>query len=189
MAISSDTVLKNAARILGDEANIHWPASTLLAWLNEAQHQIATDVPTSSTTVADVTCVAGARQSLPDGGIMILSVDSLRVVDKPSLDRENPAWKSMTGSDTTTMWARSAANPRQFFTYPPRLGGTLADVEYTILPATVTLGDDITVPDHFAEALTEYIVYRGLTEDSDLAEPGRAEHFLGMYNARVGKGS
>jgi len=47
MSVSSDTVLKNAARILGDEVNTHWPASTLIAWLNEAQHQVAIDVPTA----------------------------------------------------------------------------------------------------------------------------------------------
>jgi hypothetical protein len=190
MSVSSDTVLKNAARILGDEVNTHWPASTLIAWLNEAQHQVAIDVPTASTTVGDITCIAGARQTLPDGGLMILGVDAIRGVTKSSLDREAPAWQSMTASNSTTMWARSTTNPREFFTYPPREGtpGTLTDVEYSVLPATVTLGDNITVPDQYADALTDYMVARGLSEDTDLAEPGRSDYFLGLYKARVGAG-
>jgi hypothetical protein len=84
------------------------------------------------------------------------------------------------------MWMRSATNPREFFTYPPRLGGTLSNVEYSVVPAEVTLGDDISLPDHYAEALTDYIAYRALSEDTDLAEPGRAEHFLTQYKIRLG---
>ena len=191
MTVSSDTVLANAARLLGDEGNIHLPTGTLLAWLNEAQHTIAVGVPTASTTVADITCVAGARQSLPAGGLSLLGADNVRVVDKGSIDRENTTWQStVTAANATTMIAVNPANPREFFTYPPREGtpGTLADVEYSVLPAAVTLGDDITLPDQYAEALTDYIVYRGLSEDTDLAEPGRAEHFLKSFSSRVGAG-
>jgi hypothetical protein len=189
MSVSSDTVLKNAARILGDAANIHWPASTLLAWLNEAQHQIAVEIPAASKTVAAVTCVEGARQSLPTGSIMILGVDGLRAVDKGGMDSESPAWQSTTGSNTTTMWMRSPTNPREFYTYPPREAtpGTLAGVEYSVVPAEVTLGDNIVIPDQYSEALTDYVVARALSEDSDLAEPGRAEHFMASFNARIGK--
>jgi hypothetical protein len=189
MTVSSDIVLANAARLLGDEGNIHWPAYVMLAWLNEAQHTIAVEAPTSSTTVADVTCVAGARQSLPDGGLSLLGVDNVRFVDKGSIDRENTTWQStVTANNTTAMVAANPANPREFFTYPPREGtpGTLADVEYSVLPAAVTLGDDITLPDQYAEAITDWIIYRGLSEDTDLAEPGRAEHFLKSFSARVG---
>ena len=45
MAVSSDTVLIDAARLLGDASNVHWPEATLLNWLNECQLEIASRVP------------------------------------------------------------------------------------------------------------------------------------------------
>lgn len=186
MTVSSDTILGNAARLLGDETNTRWPVDVLLAWLNEAQNRIATDVPTASTTVGDISCVAGARQSLPAGGIVPLGVDGLRVVDKVSLDREAPAWQNSTPSDTTTMWMRSPTNQTEFYLYPPRIGGTLADMEYGVLPTVVTMGDAISLPDRFAEPITDYIVSRGLSEDTDLQEPGRAETFLAAFKSATG---
>lgn len=189
MAVESDVVLTNAARILSDVTNTYWGADTLIAWLNEAQHQIATNVPGASTAVSSGGFVTGARQTIPDGGIAFISIDALRKVDKKVLDREDPGWMDMNTDPTPTMYMMSVTNPRQYFLYPPHQGaGGSLDIEYSVIPAEVTLGDPITVPDQYAEALTDYVVYRALSEDSDLAEPGRAEHFLGSYFKRLGIG-
>lgn len=187
MAVESDTILRDAARILSDVTNTYWDAATLIAWLNEAQAQIAVDVPGASTTSASGLFVTGPRQSLPDGGISVLQIDGLRKVDKKSLDRENPAWMTGATDPSPTMWMPSVENPREFYLYPPHQGsGGSLNVQYSVLPGEVTLGDPITVPDRYKEALTDYIVYRSLSEDTDLAEPGRAEHFLGSYYKRLG---
>jgi hypothetical protein len=185
MAVSSDTVLIDAARLLGDASNVHWPAATLLSWLNECQLEIASRVPGSSKTLAAIPCVAGARQALPAGGLEPLQVQNTRRVDKALLDRERPAWMQDSASDSTTMWMKSTTNTQEFYLYPPRVGGTI-EVEYAVAPATVTLGDDIGLNDAYAPALVDYLCYRALAEDTDLAEPGRAQHFRESYLARIG---
>ena len=188
MTTSVDSILNTAARVLGDETTEHWPSSTLLDYLNEAQNRISSDVPGSYTKVADVTMVAGARQTLPADGITALEVAGIRRVDKRSLDRENISWQSMTANNTTTMWARDPNNPVNFYTYPPRTStpGTLADVEYEAVPAEGSLGDNIVLDDIYAPAMVDFIVYRALSEDKDLADPVRAVHFLTEYKAKVG---
>lgn len=186
MATESDKVIANAARLLSDQTNTLWSAGTLIGWLNEAQHRIAVDVPSSNTVAGDVDLVAGARQSLPTGGIQALSCDTLRKVDKAAFDRENAAWQSATPSDTGSMWLQSNTNPRTFFVYPPRVGAGVLPMEYSVLPAEVTLGDDITMPDQYSDAITDYIVARALSEDSDMAEPGRADSFMASFKMKAG---
>jgi len=189
MTTTVDSVLNTAARVLGDETNEHWPAPTLLDAFNEAQSRIASDVPGAYTLVADVTMVAGARQTLPIGGIIPLDIANIRRVDKRAIDRENPAWQgSVTASNTTTMWARDPNHASNFYVYPPRTGtpGTLADVEYSATPAKITLGDPITLDEAYVPAIVDFIVYRGLSEDRDLADPVRATHFLTEYKTKIG---
>lgn len=186
MTTSTDIILKNAARILGDEENEHWPAGTLMDYLNAGQAQLCVQTPKAYVLTASTATVAGARQSLPQDGVGILNIDGLRVVSKTALDREQPGWiDDVSQSATTTMWMRDPHSPTEFLVYPPSDGANPRVIEYAAIPADISLGDDLTLADKYAPAITDYVCYKCLAEDTDLQDPLRAEHFLGEFNRKA----
>jgi hypothetical protein len=96
--------------------------------------------------------------------------------------RENVNWEDdTTASDTGSMWMRHEGDNHQFYLYPPRIGSGTVWASVKVIPDDFSLGDNISIPDEYGVNITDYIVYRCLSEDTDLAEPGRAEHFLTLY--------
>lgn len=187
MSVTSDSVLEKAARLLGDTPNEHWPAPTLLNYLNEAQLDIATEVGGSSTTEVAVTCVEGARQVLPAGGLSPLAIAGVREVSKEMMDREQVDWQTaVTKDNASTMWMPNLHADEEFYVYPPRTAtpGTIT-VEYNVAPSEVTLGDNLSIGDEYANALVNYIVARGLSEDTDRKDEARANDFQVLYNAEI----
>ena len=182
MTTSTGTILKNVARILGDETNEHWPAGVLIDLLNVAQNQVCIDVAHANVVTASTATVAGARQSIPTGGIRLLSIDGLREVSKAVLDRESPSWiTTVSQSGTLTMWMKDPHTATEYLVYPPSDGASPQLLEYAAVPADISLGDDLTLADKFVPAVTDYMLYRAFSEDTDLKDPIRSEHFLGEY--------
>ena len=203
MAITAQSVVRRATDILQDKTSIRWTSDELVRWLNDGQREVAMYRPDAFSTYGALTLVAGTRQSLPAGGFKLIDLinnvsgtkAAIRQVPRRLLDEQNPEWHGMTTTTSIKHYTYDPRDPRTFLVYPPATAATQVNACYAAYPTDVTEptpGTDYTsvtgnigVPDIFASALLDYILYRGYSKNSDYAgDPARAQaHYAAFANA------
>ena len=86
--------------------------------------------------------------------------------------------------------------PFSFEVYPPAALGASLEIEYAARPTDITeptagqlytaVTGNISVGDLFANALADYVLYRCHAEQSEEAQPVRAQAHYGAYVASLG---
>jgi hypothetical protein len=209
MAVTVASVLSRVDAVLQDTSNIRWPDTELILWVNDAQREIALIKPDSTATVATVTLAAGTMQSIPSGGNRLLDVTrnmsaassgtggrAIRLVSRDSLDAQNPSWHdpTVTGSAKHTTVVKHYTyeddNPRTFYVYPGVSGNAYIELTYSANPATVTASDNLGVPDIYANAVMNFVLYMAYMKEAEFAENAeRAGSHYQLFTATVaGKG-
>lgn len=203
MAVTAQSVVRRATDILQDQTSVRWTADELVRWLNDGQREIAIHRPDAFTTYAPVTLSAGSRQTLPTGAFKLIDLpnntsggkEAIRQVDRRTLDEQNPGWHGQTGTTKVVHFCYDARDPRSFYVYPPSSGGNQVNAVYAAYPADVSepspgstyssVTGNISVPDIFASALLDYMLYRGYSKNSEYAgDPTRAAaHYAAFANA------
>ncbi|MGH1374444.1 MAG: DUF6682 family protein [Cellvibrionaceae bacterium] len=203
MAVSADDVLASARRLLQDESSVvqRYSSGEMLAALNEGQRAIVLMRHSANTKVVAFKLSGGARQSLPEDGVAFfrllrnLGADGAtpgRAITGTTveyLDLADPDW--YVAADATRVW-QFAADDRDdlaFYVWPPKKDDYV-ELMYGAVPEEVTSEDDITLPDMWAAALADYIVYRMLAADTDnVANKERSEnayqHFVAQVSGKV----
>ena len=64
-------VIARAQDVLLDTSAVRWTSAELIRWTNDAQREIAVVQPSSAAKVANVSLVAGTKQTLPAGAIAL----------------------------------------------------------------------------------------------------------------------
>lgn len=205
MPVTAQSVVRRATDILQDQTSIRWTADELVRWLNDGQREIALYRPDAFATYGTLTLVAGSRQSLPASGFKLLDIPNnasgtkaaIRMVDRRALDEQNPAWHGMSGTSTVVHYCYDPRDPRTFYVYPPSAGGNSVNAVYAAYPTDVTepspgatytsVTGNISVPDIFASALLDYMLYRGYSKNSEYAgDPARATAHYGAFANALG---
>ena len=150
---------------------------------------------------------SGTKQSIPTDGNRLLNVvrnkaaasDSsnggraIRLVKIEELDAQQPEWHSpsVTGDAAHTNIVRhfvyDERNPRNFYVYPG-IGSVAAYVEivYSQNPATIAQNANLGVPDIFANAVMDYVLYRCYMKDAESAgNAARARGHQEMFLSSV----
>ena len=204
MAVTAQSLIRRVVETLQDNTSIRWPVSELVRYLNDAQREIILYRPDAAVTNAAVPLVAGSRQQLPAGGTKLLDVvrnsaDSrraVRLVNREILDAQLPGWHAQPGTTKILHYMYDPREPRVFWVYPPAAAsGASVDVTYASMaddiaePAdgalyTAVTGD-LGVPDIYANAVQDYVLYRAYTKDSEYAgNAARAQaHYAAFANA------
>lgn len=190
--------------ILQDTQNSRWSVNELLAWLNDGQRVIARYVPESSTSrVSAVGLSEGAVQTLPSSAVDLLQVlsitinsvtKSVRRVERDSLDSINPAWINETSTTTPARginYMYDERDPRRFYVYPviPTGASANADIICTTSPGDATLTGAIALPDTYADALLDYILYRCFSKEEEEVpvDNTKATFHFRAFNAAIGQ--
>ena len=81
------------------------------------------------------------------------------------------------------MFFYDSRNPKEFEVYPPQAGGETIEIVYNAQPGDATITGNIIIDDMYADALIDYIVYRGLSKDTEdsAAEINRAQRFYQAF--------
>lgn len=129
---------------------------------------------------------------------------SLRMVAREILDAQNPNWHSMTGTVTAIHFTHDERDPTAFYVYPPATTSTQLEIVFSANPTDVTLpaegvtialslsdtdtsvvSGNLDLPDLFAGAVLDYVLYRAYTKDADYAgNLARAQaHYTAFANA------
>lgn len=210
MSVTVQSVVDRVQTVLQDTTGVRWPVpSELVLWINDAQREIALLKPDASATNATITLVDGTKQDIPSGGNRLLRVvrnmsaasggvgkRSIRLVDREVLDAQTPDWHdpSVTGDaahgGVVKHYIYDESNPRNFYVYPGVSDATHIEIIYSSNPATVAQSDSLSIPDIFANAVMNYVLYMAYMKDAEYAgNAQRASTHFQLFTASVtGKG-
>lgn len=211
MAVTVQSVIDRVQTVLQDTTGVRWPVvDELVLWVNDAQREIALLKPDASAANETVTLVTGTKQSIPDDGNRLLKVvrnmsaatggigkRSVRLVNREVLDTQTPDWHDPTVTGDAAHgpivkhYLYDEANPRNFYVYPGVEGSAYLEIIYSGNPVVVALADSLSIPDIFANAILNYVLYMAYMKDAEFAgNAQRASTHFQLFSASVtGKGS
>jgi len=210
MSVTVQSVIDRVQSVLQDTTGVRWPVtSELVLWVNDAQREVALLKPDASAVNTTVTLTTGTKQEIPSAGNRLLKVvrnmsaasggtgaRAVRLVDLAVLDSQSPSWHdpTVTGDAAHTNivkhYAYEESNPRNFYVYPGVSGNSYVELIYSANPAAVTLSDNLSIPDIFANAIMNYVLYMAYMKDAEFAgNQQRASSHFQLFTASVtGKG-
>mgnify|MGYP007032655957 CR=1 FL=1 len=210
MSVTVQSVIDRVQAVLQDTTGVRWPVvGELVLWVNDAQREIALLKPDASAKNETVTLTAGTKQEIPSGGNRLLRAvrnmsaasngtgkRSVRLVSREVLDAQTPDWHdpSVTGDAAHTSVVKhyiyDEANPRNYYVYPGVSGDSYLEIIYSANPATVTQSDNLDIPDIFANAVMNYVLYMAYMKDAEYAGNSQraANHYQLFTTSVTGKG-
>jgi len=181
----------------------------LVLWINDAQREIALLKPDASAINETITLAAGTKQDIPSAGNRLLKVvrnmsaasngtgkRAVRLVDAEVLNGQTPDWHDPTVSgdaahtDVVKHYIYEESNPRNFYVYPGVSGNAYLEIVYSSNPTAVAQADNLSIPDIFANAVLNYVLYMAYMKDAEYAgNQQRASSHFQIFTASVtGKG-
>lgn len=212
MAVTVQSVIDRVQKTLQDTTGVRWPVvDELVLWVNDAQREIALLKPDASAKNTTITLVAGTKQEIPNDGNRLLRVvrnmsaasngvgkRAVRIVQREVLDAQTPDWHdpTITGdaahAGVVKHYIYDEQNPRNFYVYPGIAATSSAYVEiiYSANPATVAQNGNLDIPDIFANAVMNYVLYMAYMKDAEYAGNNQraASHFQLFTTSVTGKG-
>lgn len=209
MTVAVNTIIESAQVVLQDATAIRWAATELVKWLNDAQREIVLLKPDAGATTATIALAVGTKQTIPAGGNRLLKVvrnmsalvDGLgrkvvRLVEQEALDASVPNWHDPTvagdaaHANVIKNYCYSEQNPRTFYVYPgAKTTSAWLEIVYSADPTVVAAGQNISLPDIYANAILDYILFRAFSKESDFAaQQQRADtHYKLFWTSITGK--
>jgi len=210
MAVTVQSVIDRVQAVLQDTTGVRWPVvGELVLWVNDAQREIALLKPDASAVNETITLVTGTKQSIPNTGNRLLKVvrnmsaasngtgkRAVRLVDIEVLNGQTPDWHDPTVSgdaahtNLVKHYIYEESNPRNFYVYPGVSGNAFLEIMYSANPATVAQSGSLSIPDIFANAIMNYVLYMAYMKDAEYAgNQQRASSHFQLFTASVtGKG-
>ena len=209
MTVTVQSVIDRAQTVLQDTTGVRWPVvAELVLWINDAQREVALLKPDASAVNATVTLATGTKQAIPSTGNRLLGVvrnmsaasggtgkRAVRLVDRAVLDSQTPDWHDPTvaGSAAHTTVVKhfiyDETNPRNFYVYPGVAGNAYLEILYSSNPATVAQSGNLSIPDIFANAIMNYVLYMAYMKDAEFAGNAQraSSHFQLFTTSVTGK--
>ena len=121
---------------------------------------------------------------------------SVRLVDIEVLNSQTPDWHDPTvagdaaHTNIVKHYIYEESNPRNFYVYPGVAGNAYLEIVYSSNPTTVAQNGALSIPDIFANAVMNYVLYMAYMKDAEYA--GNADransHFQLFTQSVAGKG-
>lgn len=196
--LTAQSIIDKVVGILQDPNHVTWPEADHLKYLNEGSIQIVILKPDANVVNASVQLVAGAKQSVPAGGLAMIDVtrnmgttgttagNDITLVDKAILGAVVPGWTAATAAATVIHWIFDPADPKVFYVYPPQPGTGMGYVEekYSAAPAAVAIGAAIPIDDGYEGAYTNFILHKAWLKKQPALAMGYWQLFLTALGLR-----
>jgi hypothetical protein len=208
MAIAVNDIIAAVRNILLDPAGVRWPTAELVDWISHAQRDIAARKPDATATTATVLLVQGTRQTLPSAAQRLIDVTrntnsdgtapgrAIKLVDRVEIDSAQPNWHSTAatgGARHTNIvknYTYSENDPRTYHVFPgvKDADTVYATIVYSITPAAAVAGQNLSIADYYAEAVTNYVLYRAYMKESEFGGSNeRVQLQLQLFLSAVGE--
>lgn len=204
MTTSAQSIVLDAQTALQDIAGVRWPAPELVGYLNDGQQVISTQRPDQTAWTYPIVLAAGHVHVLPAIYQALIDIPHnaggrmarITKTDMLQLDAVEPNWRSRQQSTEIKHFMHDMREPRVFQVYPPAVNGTVVNAVVSEYPAPVgtpggaaytTVTGNISLPDHWKQALTHYVLFRSYAKDAEFG--GNAElsaSHLALFNAAIG---
>ena len=210
MATTVQSVIDRVQTVLQDTTGVRWPVvAELVLWINDAQREIALLKPDASAVNETITLADGTKQDIPSAGNRLLKVvrnmsaasggtgkRAVRLVDAEVLNGQTPDWHDPTvagdaaHTNIVKHYIYEESNPRNFYVYPGVSGAAYLEIIYSSNPTTVAQGGNLSIPDIFANAVMNYVLYMAYMKDAEYAGNSQRanSHFALFTNSVTGKG-
>jgi hypothetical protein len=208
MAVTVQSVIDRVQKTLQDTTGVRWPVvDELVLWVNDAQREIALLKPDASAKNVTVTLAAGTKQDIPSDGNRLLRVvrnmsaassgvgkRAVRIVSREVLDAQTPDWHDplVTGDAAHVAvikhYIYDEQNPRNFYVYPgvAAAASSFVEIIYSANPTTVAQNGNLDIPDIFANAVMNYVLYMAYMKDADYAgNQQRASSHFQLFMASI----
>lgn len=205
MTTTAQSIIRRVVETMQDNTSVRWPVAELVRYLNDGQREVVLYRPDSMVTNATVALVAGAKQSLPSTGSKLIDVirntggnkRSVRMTSRHILDTQTPSWYNLTGATEILHYTYDPRDPKVFYVYPPAAStGASVELVYSSYPTDITEPADgalysavtgnISLPDIYANILTDYVLYRAYTKDAEFAgNAARAQAHYAAFQAAL----
>jgi hypothetical protein len=183
MAVVASSVLNRVrTQLIDDGSTVRWTDSELLSWLSDGQRAVVSFVPHAAPRTANLSLVAGNRQTIPTDGWRLITIyrnttsgggagTSALEVPRSVLDIQYPTWtSSATSSVTVTHWCYDERDPSVFWVYPYNTGAGYVQINYSYMPPDLaSTAEELDLRDIFQTALFDYVMFRAHSKDSDYA--------------------
>lgn len=190
MSLTAQNMMDRASIIIQDLTNTRWPANELIGWLNDGRREMAIFRPDIYAATASPTLVAGAKQTLPSGGIRLMDVQrnasgpAVTITQRGYLDQHNPNWYQMPSSLTIKHFMLDERDPQIYWVYPPAKAGSSVEIIYQQIVTDYTSSSTLaTYEELYSGALVDYVCYRAFSKDAEYA--GNADRAIAHYNQFV----
>jgi hypothetical protein len=212
MAVTVQSVIDRVQKTLQDTTGVHWPVvDELVLWVNDAQREIALLKPDASAKNTTITLAAGTKQEIPNDGNALLRVvrnmsaasnglgrRAVRIVQRDILDAQTPDWHNPTVTGDAAHgtvvkhYIYDEQNPRNFYVYPgiSTANTAFAEIIYSANPTTVAQNGNLDIPDIYANAVMNYVLYMAYMKDAEYAgnQQRAASHYQLFTASITGKG-
>jgi hypothetical protein len=178
----ASAVLQRVQDILQDTTGVRWPEAELIRYLNDAQREVVLHKPDASAETRVVTLAVGTRQTVPVDTLRLLEVvrnmgadgqtpgPAVTLIGRAVLDSQRRNWHAETPRSTIDHYVFDMREPKTFYVYPPSDGTVHAEAMLSVIPADVTTVDSVLpLPELYANALIDYVLYRAYSKDADFA--------------------
>ena len=173
-------VIDRVKEVLQDNNSVTWTVTQLVEWFNDAQRAVVSNRPDSTSVTQSLQLSAGTKQSVPTGMFKLLQIvrnmgtdgstpgRAIRLVDKDTLDENDPNWHAATPAAESKAYVFDEFNdPKVFYVTPPNTGTGYVEGIFSANPTDITAAtESISVPDIYAPALIEWMLYRCFSRES-----------------------
>lgn len=198
--VLASSIISRAGALLADAAYDRWTQAELLDWLNDGHREIVSVRPSANPKTAVVTLAAGTRQAMPAEAYQLIRITrnmdadgvtpgwAVRLTDMALLDQQSPDWHMEAQKTRVRQYTYDIREPLAFYVYPPAAAGVKVEMTYSYPPATVAaVGNTITIPDIYANALLDYVLFRAYAKDGEHpANAARAAAYRQSFENSLG---
>ena len=192
MSVTVRSILNRAATVLQDVDFTRWSEAEQVGWLNDGQRELVRLRPDAKIKTFNLQLSAGAKQALPADCIALIDVSqnldgsTVQRCERNSLDVFAPGWMVKPVSSTVKHWM-PADDPALFYVYPAQSATPATVVAVaSAYPDQVGIDGVIDVRDIYAEALTNFVLYRACSKDAEFS--GSAERAVAFYQLFASQG-
>ena len=202
MAITVNAIVDQAAGILQDVGSVRYSTADLIKYINDAQKRICAMKPEAYALTGVIPVVAGAKQTIPVDGLRLLECyrnittsnvpgRAVRLIDRATLDREDPDWQRRTGSQVEHYCYEPASDPRTFWIFPAisssKLGTSTLEISVAKDPPDVSTGQTPVIDPTYHEAIVHYVVSMAISRDAEFGDQmNRAQFHAQAFATGIG---
>jgi len=191
---------------LQDPDNDDWSMTNLVNWYNLGAREAVRLNPQANMRVEAFALAAGAKQSLPSGGMRVVDVKRNLGADgvtpgkaitktfKVILDRFDRNWMLAASQDDEILNWMPDEEPTTFWVNPPADGSTKIEVAYSKAPDQIVYDTDgdwevnlVGVGDEYVHAVFNFIMYAAYRKDTDIpGNEARAANYWSLFLSSLG---